>query len=104
MAKPKFSLTLKPTFTANVPIPVPGEGVSEVQFTFKGRTRSQLSEFLEDKETLKVDVVMLMASGWELEEPFDKERVEKLLDNYLGAFDAIQSTYLRELTEARLGN
>ena len=47
---------------------------------------------------------MLMASGWELEEPFDEEHVEKLLDNYLGAFDAIQTTYLRELTEARTGN
>ena len=104
MAKPKFTLTPNPTFKAKVGIPVPGAGVSFVEFTFKGRTRQQLQDFLEDKDGLKLDAVMLMASGWELEEPFDEEHVEKLLDNYLGAFDAIQTTYLRELTEARTGN
>jgi len=104
MAKPKFSLTPNPTFKAKVGIPVPGEGAALVEFTFKGRTREQLKELLDDKEGLKIDAVMQMVSGWELDDPFDKEHVEKLLDNYLGAFDAIQDTYLRELTEARTKN
>lgn len=104
MAKSKFSLTPSPTFKAKVGIPVPGAGVSDVEFTFKGRTREEFKVFLENKDGLKIDAVMEMVSGWELDEPFDKEHVEQLLDNYLGAFDAIQTTYLRELTEARVKN
>jgi hypothetical protein len=104
MAKTKFNLTPKPTFTAAVPVPVPGEGPTDVQFTFKGRTREQFKELLEVKDGTKLDAIMEIASGWELDEPFDRSNVEKLLDNYLGAFDAIWDTYLRELTQARLGN
>ncbi|OXE36906.1 MAG: hypothetical protein CGW95_04795 [Phenylobacterium zucineum] len=104
MAKTKFSLAAKPTFTAKVAIPVPGEGTADVEFTFKGRTREQLLSMLESEGKTWVDVVMDMASGWELVEPFDAEHVQQLLDNYLGAFQAIQNTYLKELTAARLGN
>lgn len=107
MAKPKFSLTAKPTFAAVVPIPVPGDLAADVLFTFKGRTREQLQGFMEstrDTERLKLDIVMDMVAGWELEDPFDREHVEKLLENYLGAYQAIYETYLRELTEARAKN
>jgi hypothetical protein len=104
MAKTKFTLTPKPTFTAIVAIPVPGEGTADVEFTFKGRTREQLLSMLEAEGRTWVEAIMDIASGWELEEPFDVEHVDKLLNNYLGAFEAIQSTYMRELTSKRLGN
>lgn len=107
MAKPKFSLTAKPTFTAAVPIPVPGDLAADVVFTFKGRTREALQAFMEstrDAERLKLDIVMDMVTGWELDDPFDRDHVEQLLENYLGAYQAIYDTYLRELTEARTKN
>jgi hypothetical protein len=105
MAKPKLSLTLKPTFTAKVPIPIPGSGVEPVEFIFKARTRMQFAEFVDAlKDRPDVDVILDIASGWELEDAFGKEMVEKLCDSYMGAARAIIETYLQELTQARLGN
>lgn len=105
MAKPKFSLAVAPTFKAKVMIPVPGKSAEPVEFTFKGRDREAFKEFianLADRED--ADVVMDIASGWELEDAFDKENVQTLIDNYLGAARAIIEKYLSELTQARLGN
>lgn len=105
MAKSKLSLTAKPTFTALVPIPIPGGEAISVEFTFKGRTRDQYRVFLDEltgKEDL--EVVMEIISGWGLEDAFDATNVDLLLTNYLGAPRAIIDTYFHQLTQARLGN
>lgn len=105
MAKPKFSLAAKPTFTARVSIPVPGKAPEPVEFTFKGRTRDEFKEFIDTlAEREDADVVMDICCGWELEEAFDRENVDLLIQNYLGAARAIIEKYLSELTQARLGN
>ena len=105
MAKPKFSLSSAPTFKAKVLIPVPGKTAESVEFTFKGRTREQFKDFIESlKDSEDADVIMQIASGWELEDAFDKDNVQQLVDNYLGAARAIIDKYLGELTAARLGN
>lgn len=104
-SKPKLSLTQSPTFKAKVSIPVPGDKAAEVEFTFKARTRAEFKEFIEgltDRED--ADVVMDIASGWDLEDAYTKENVEKLTQNYLGAARAVIEKYLSELTSARLGN
>jgi hypothetical protein len=105
MAKVKLSLTANPTFKSKVAIPVPGDKSVEVEFTFKGRTREAFKTFidgLQDRDD--TDVLMDIASGWDLEDAFDKENVEKLTQNYLGAARAVIEKYLAELTAARLGN
>lgn len=107
MAKPKFTLAITPTFKAKVSIPIPGKAAEQVEFTFKGRTRDQFAEFIEsikDGEAKDVEVIMDIASGWELEDAFDAKNVELLTQNYLGAARAIIDKYLSELTQARLGN
>ncbi len=105
MAKPKFTLTPTPTFKAKVLIPVPGKTAESVEFTFKGRTREQFKEFIEGlKDREDVEVVMDIASGWELEDAFTVANVELLTQNYLGAARAVIEKYLSELTQARLGN
>jgi hypothetical protein len=105
MAKAKFSLSIKPTFTAKVSIPVPGKTAEPVEFTFKGRTKDEFKDFVDNLSGREdVDVIMDIASGWELEDAFDKENVELLTQNYLGAARAIIEKYLSELTQARLGN
>lgn len=105
MAKTKFSLAPNPTFKAKVLIPVPGQSAEAVEFTFKGRTREAFKDFIEGlKDREDVDVVMDIASGWELDDAFDKKNVETLCENYLGAARAIIEKYLAELTQARLGN
>jgi hypothetical protein len=105
MAKPKFSLTANPTFKALVDVPVPGGKSAAVEFTFKSRTRDEFRLFIDGLgDRLDVDVIMDMASGWDLEDPFDQANVELLTQNYLGAARAVIEKYLSELTAARLGN
>lgn len=107
MAKPKFTLVAKPTFTARVAIPIPGQAAELVEFTFKGRTRDQFADFIEsikDGGVKDAEAIMDIASGWELEDAFDAKNIELLTQNYLGAARAIIDKYLAELTTARLGN
>jgi len=76
-----------------------------VEFTFKSRTRDDFRLFIDGLgDRLDVDVIMDMASGWDLEDPFDQANVELLTQNYLGAARAVIEKYLSELTAARLGN
>jgi hypothetical protein len=42
--------------------------------------------------------------GWELTEKFNEANVSILLNNYHAAAGAIASTYLKEISQARLKN
>lgn len=101
----KLQLTASPTFKCNVLIPVPGKKPVPVEFNFKGRTKDEFKSFIDtigDRED--VDVILDIATGWELEEAFGRDSVELLLQNYLGSARVIIEKYIGELTSARLGN
>lgn len=101
----KLVLTAAPTFKTNVMIPVPGKKPTPVEFIFKGRTKDEFKAFIESLSGREdVDVILDIATGWELDDAFDDESVEKMTQNYIGAARAIIETYLNELTSARLGN
>lgn len=105
MAKPRFTLTLAPTFKAKVQIPIPGKSAEPVEFTFRGRTRDEFKEFMDGlKSQDDIDAIMDIASGWELDDVFDAKNVNELIQNYIGSARAILDTYIAELTNARLGN
>jgi hypothetical protein len=109
MAKSKFTLALAPTFKATVLIPIPGGKPEPIEFIFKGRTRDEFKEFVDgiqanDGKSTDADTVMDIASGWDLSDAFDRENIEMLTTNYLGAARAIIEKYFSELTQARLGN
>ena len=116
-AKPKFQLDPSPTFVANVEIPTHGGNLAEVGFTFKHRTRDEMFAFRDslktpeavDDEEVKpgptdVEVIMSVASGWDLDEPFDVKSVTKLVQNYIAAPIAILTAYYAELSGARTKN
>ncbi|OZI36285.1 hypothetical protein CEG14_14835 [Bordetella genomosp. 1] len=104
--KTKFSLKPNPTFKLAVPLPVPGGGYSAVQFTFKHRTKDEFKDFIENQMTDMEDteMVLAVASGWELEEPFDEEHITTLVNNYVGSARAVFTAYIEELAKARTGN
>lgn len=105
MAKPKFSLTASPTFKIKVSIPVAGGKAEDVEFIFKHRTREAFRKFIEalaDRED--VDVIMDIASGWDLEDAFDAKSVEQLIENHIGSGLAIIQAYITELTAAKVKN
>ncbi|AZY48858.1 phage tail assembly chaperone [Bordetella avium] len=105
MAKSKFVLTPNPTFKHKVPMPIPGGGFVDVEFTFKHRGKEALKEFLEEANELEdTDLIMAISTGWELEDAFERANVEKLVENYVGAARAIFGAYMDEVVKARLGN
>lgn len=109
--KPKFSLAVNPTFTAKVSIPVAGGQTADIMVTFKHRTRDEFKEFTESlkvpegSEPLKdTDVLLDIASGWDLDEPFDREHLEKMVQRFMGSAQAVIQAYFEELTGARAKN
>jgi hypothetical protein len=109
MAKPivskKLSLNAVPTFKAVVSIPVPGDGFTDVEFTFKYRTKDQFKEFGESlKGCEDIDLLMDIACGWDLDDPFDATSLEKMLQLYMGAAPAVLQAYVAEVTGARTKN
>ncbi len=104
MAK-KFSLTASPTFKCKVPVPIPGDKPFDIEFTFKHRNRDDFKAFIENLEGKEdVDLILDCASGWELEDAFDKKNLELLTQNYIGSGREIIETYIKQLASARLGN
>ena len=101
----KLTLTASPTFTAKVAIPVPGAKAVPVEFKFKGRTKDEFKELLEGMaEREDVEAILEVASGWDLEDVFNEDNVEKLVQNYIGSAKAILEKYITELSAVRLGN
>ncbi|END0094503.1 phage tail assembly chaperone [Pseudomonas aeruginosa] len=105
MSKVKFSLDPKPTFIAPVPIPLHGGGSVEVKFTFKHMPKGDLDAFLKGVGELSDrEAIMAVAAGWELDDAFNDENVQRLLQNYLGAGPTVVRVYMEQITQARLGN
>lgn len=103
----KFTLDPNPTFSVDVDIPIPGEKSTKVKFTFRHRTRDALEKFIShitENSPDETDIVMDIAAGWELQDEFTRENITRLLQNYHGAAAAISTTYINELSAARLGN
>lgn len=94
----KFSLTPAPTFKARVDIAIAGGKTASVEFTFKHRTKDEFDEWRQESEGKSdVDLVMEMASAWNLQDAWSTENVTTLVQNYHGAAAAISRTYAGEL-------
>lgn len=105
MAKIKLVLTANPTFKAKVAIPVAGAPAVPVEFTFKHRSKEAFAEWIKgisDKDDS--DLLLEVASGWELEDAWDKENISLMCENYMGAARAVIEKYIAEQTAAKLGN
>ena len=106
----KLTLTKQPTFAATVKVPVLGGGTEPVEFTFKAKRKTEFSEWLESltkqaEEARKDEEIVLgIASGWDLEEKFDKKNLVELFELYPGSARAIVAAYINEYAGAKSGN
>lgn len=101
----KFKLQPNPTFKAKVAIPVHGGEAVQVEFEFKHRTRDELSEYYKSAaERSDTEALLDILAGWELDDDFTAENVERLVQNHIGAAPAITARYVEELVQARKGN
>jgi hypothetical protein len=101
----KLTLKAPPTFCAKVGVPVPGGAPVPVEFTFRHRTKTELENFMSSREGVSdLDSIMEMVEAWDLEEPFDRDGMAALLENYAGAALAIYVGYVDELLQAKRKN
>jgi hypothetical protein len=108
-----FKIAPNPTFTADVPIPVPGGSTAKLKLVFKHKTREEIREYFArvgggtdtDAAESDADVLLEILAGWEdVDADFSRDALNLLLENYPAAPRAIFDTYLAELTGQRRGN
>lgn len=101
----KLKLTPDPTFSGMVEIHVPGKEPAEIEFTFKYRDREELEAFAGSMATMSdAELILNLASAWDLADAFTKESVETLVKKYYSAPRAVYEKYLQELTGAKEKN
>ena len=101
----KLKLVANPTFRAKVGIPVAGGVEVPVEFVFKHRTKTALDEWIKSRtDKGDIDSFMEMVEGWDLEDPFNRENVETLLENYIGTALATYRVYVDQLIQSKLKN
>ena len=101
-----FKINPDPTFKVDVEIPLHGsKKPGKLGFTFKHRTLTQLKELTNRfKDMSDPEAVLEIAEGWDAKEEFNKENIEILLENYIGAATAIIDTYIAEHKQAKIKN
>ena len=111
IAKAKRSLEVSPTFKAEVTIPRAGGDSFDIEFVFKHRTKAELKEFSESLTAASgedapkdTEVLLDISSGWDLDEPFDIDSLEKLTQRFMGSAQAVIGVYFSELAGARAKN
>lgn len=101
----KLKLVASPTFKAKVGIPVAGGKAVDVEFVFRHRTKTELDEFIKTRaEKSDVDSFLDMIAGWDLEDEFNADNVQLLLENYIGAAVTTYRAYIDELVANRAKN
>jgi hypothetical protein len=101
----KLKLNPEPTFKGKVQIPVHGGADAEVEFTFRHRSTDDLADWMKALEGRnKADLILEMALGWDLTDPFNADSVKTLLSNYAGSFDRVLEKYLAEMLQAKEKN
>lgn len=102
-----FVLKPKPTFEAEIAIPVPGEEPGKITFVFNHKGRKELKAFFDaiSEDRSDVDFLSEIVVGWkDVDQEFNKENFEALLNDFLGAGAAILGGYSKALSEAREKN
>ena len=101
----KLTLDANPSFSADVGIPIAGAPDALVSFTFKHRVRADLLQWLKELDGKpKGQAVAECVSGWDFDDEYNATNVERLLEQRIGAGDAIVNTYTEELIKARTKN
>lgn len=102
-----FKIEPNPTFTAKVPLSIPGQtrpGTIDIEFRHLGKP--QIKAFFEGLEG-KTDTEALgeVIVGWKgVDMPYDATALELLLSNYPAAGGEIFEAFRKELLEAKAKN
>jgi hypothetical protein len=102
-----LKIQANPTFNAPVDIPTP-EGVVRIKMVFKHMDTDAYNEFIKREAELQrsnEDAIMDIAEGWSgVDGDFVRENVAKVCKQYHAAASAIVTAFIKELTQAKVGN
>lgn len=121
----KFKIKQNPTFKAKVVIPVVGGDGVETEFEFKYLTRKELAamydkwsdeakkltfedvtlaELTDQEMKLQVMQIKDIVCGWDIEDEFNDENIEGLVNISINIVKAITDVYQKAYVESKLGN
>ena len=121
----KFKIKQNPTFKAKVVIPVVGGDGVETEFEFKYLTRKELAamydkwsdeakkltfedvtlaELTDQEMKLQVMQIKDIVCGWDIEDEFNDESIEGLVNISINIVKAITDVYQKAYVESKLGN
>lgn len=102
-----LKIQANPTFIRPVSIPTP-DGPVVIKVEFKHRDTDEYEAFIKDEATRgrsNEDAIMDLAVNWfNVDGEFNSENIAKVCKQYHAAAAAICETYIKELTQAKLGN
>ena len=103
-----FKLEVKPVFSADVDIPIPGASPEKVKFDFRHKTRAEfdaMTESIRKEEKTVEDVVREVVVGWTAPgTEFSKEALDSCFQIFPGSPFAIWMSYRSNLIEGRRKN
>ncbi|MDG2617751.1 phage tail assembly chaperone [Thermoleptolyngbya sichuanensis XZ-Cy5] len=102
-------LKLRPaeTFQGPADIPVPGQEPAKVWITWRHKGKTDLMQWIESassRDDVDLMAEVIVSWGSEVDEPYSREALARLLNAYPGAAQALFFAYRRELTEGRRKN
>jgi hypothetical protein len=106
----KVVLARKPTFDLPVVAQLLGGGKLEFTVTYKAMRLSEFKAFIERVQAQHYkgkpdsDVVMEIAEGWDLDQPFTAEGIEGAIEDAPGLGGSISRRFVEEYERVRWGN
>ena len=104
MAKFKLSLAELPDFKLPVKFKLANDQDVEVIFTVKHKKTSELQELLQKQDLSTKELIMAIASDWDLEEEFNEENVIEFADLFPASTVALTTAYMQALAGQRVKN
>ena len=105
MAKFKLTLAPLPDFKLPVKFTMPDGNEGSILFTVRHLKAKEVQEMYEAEKVVRdADLIMRLATGWDLEEEFNEENAKTLVEFYPGAALALTGSYLAALAGQRVKN
>lgn len=104
MAKFKLSLTALPDFKLPVKFKLANDQDVEVIFTVKHKKTSELQELLSKENLSTKELIMTIASDWDLEEEYNEDNVNEFSDLFPASTVALTTAYMQALAGQRVKN
>lgn len=105
MAKMKLTLARLPDFKLPVKFTMPNGEEGSIVFTVRHMPANEFHDLYTSEAVVKDhEFIMNLATGWDLEEEFNAENAQLMVELFPGSAIALAGTYLQALAGQRVKN